>query len=117
MSPSTKTGLTLVFLTLAFGAHDTLADKDLFKDDPAGKQDAPAQQMIGDPSEYEEIAEPAISSSDAALLAQQHAGGKVMNVRQFQDDNKILYGVKVLQKNGRMKTINIDANNGSIVEE
>jgi uncharacterized membrane protein YkoI len=117
MSPSTKKYLTLAFIMLALGARNAVADKDLFKEDPAGKQDLPAQQMIDSSNEYNDIVEPTLSSSDAALLAQQHLGGKVMNVRQFQNENKTLYGVKVLQKNGRMTTINIDANNGSIVEE
>ncbi len=72
--------------------------------------------MLAPPPEYIEEAEPAISATDAALRAQRHVSGKVMNVRQFQDENKVLYGVKVLQKNGRMKTINVDANNGTIVE-
>jgi uncharacterized membrane protein YkoI len=62
------------------------------------------------------VAPPAISPTEAAQRAQLHAEGQVMNVRTFQEDDKTLYGVKLLQKNGRMKTVNIDANSGEIVE-
>ena len=92
-----------------------LAKKDLFSSEPVSTQAIHEQNMIAASSETE-IDEPLISSTEAALRAQQYTQGKVMNVRQFQDENKTLYGVKLLLKNGRMKTINIDANNGNIVE-
>jgi len=103
-------------ITLALTAQHAFAKKDLFSSEPTSSQATPAQEMIASPADDADIEEPAISATDAALRAQQHVEGKVMNVRQFQDENKTLYGVKVLQKNGRIKTINIDANNGTVVE-
>ena len=108
--------LSILTISLPLTAQNALAKKDLFSSEPTQSKTAPAQEMISAPAEDAEIEEPAISATDAALRAQQHVDGKVMNVRQFQDENKTLYGVKVLQKNGRIKTINVDANNGSIVE-
>jgi uncharacterized membrane protein YkoI len=81
-------------------------------------QQAPATQteVATDPEAPVETAPPAISPTEAAQRAQRHAEGQVMNVRTFQEDDKTLYGVKLLQKNGRMKTVNVDANSGEIVE-
>ena len=104
-------------LALVLSAQHALAKRDLFNNPPhAQQQSAPAQQIIAPPAAEEETPEPAVSATDAALRAQQHVDGKVMNVRKFQDENKTLYGVKVLQKNGRMRTVNVDANSGSIIE-
>lgn len=119
-----NTGYSLAFLllllsalTLATTAQHALAQKDLFNGEPRSSASVPAEQIISSSSDDSaEVDEPAISATDAALRAQQHVAGKVMNVRQFQDENKTLYGVKLLQQNGRIKTINIDANSGSIVE-
>lgn len=108
--------LSIISITLPFTAQHAFAKKDLFSSEPTSSTTAPAQEMISAPADDTDMEEPAISATDAALRAQQHVEGKVMNVRQFQDENKTLYGVKVLQKNGRIKTINVDANNGSIVE-
>jgi uncharacterized membrane protein YkoI len=125
MSQSTQYRLLMakpaLIIALGFSTQGAIAAKDLFKNQPSANQNISAQEMVSQDTinaenEYEEISEPAISSSDAALRAQQHAGGKVMNVRQFQNEDRTLYGVKVLQENGRMKTINVDANDGSIVE-
>ncbi len=103
-------------IALLVSAHQVFAERDLFENEPSVQQPLPAQAMIPEPSADEEIQEPAVSPTDAALRAQQHVDGKVMNVRKFQDENKTLYGVKVLQKNGRMKTVNVDANSGDILE-
>lgn len=108
--------LLLSVLSLAATAQHVLAQKDLFSSDPSSSTLVPTQEMISQSSDDSAEVEPAISATDAALRAQQHVSGKVMNVRQFQDENKTYYGVKLLQQNGRIKTINIDANNGSIVE-
>ena len=104
-------------LALLVSAHQAFAKKDLFGSEPSAHQPLPAQEMIAQPSAEDETLEPAISATDAALRAQQHVDGKVMNVRKFQDEDKVLYGVKVLQKNGRMKTVNVDADNGTIIEK
>lgn len=82
---------------------------------PQQAPDAQAQEPI-DTEAAVEMAPPAISPTEAAQRAQLHTEGQVMNVRTFQEDNKTLYGVKLLQKNGRMKTVNVDANSGEIVE-
>ena len=41
----------------------------------------------------------------------------MINVRKYNEDDKPRYAVKLLQKNGRMKTINLDAVNGTLIEE
>lgn len=91
-----------------------LAKKDLFAKDPGSQAAAPAQQLISPPATEEP--EPKLTPSDAASVAQRHTDGQVMNVRKVKEEEKTLYGVKVLQKNGRMSTVNVDANNGNIVE-
>jgi len=62
-----------------------------------------------------------ISTTEAAQRAQTFAEGQVINVRLYQasgdDEGKPRYAVKLLQKNGRMKTINLDAVNGALIEE
>lgn len=58
-----------------------------------------------------------ISATEAAQRAQTFAEGQVINVRKYQEENKPRYAVKLLQKNGRMKTINLDAVNGTLIEE
>lgn len=62
-----------------------------------------------------------ISSTEAAQRAQTFAEGQVINVRLYQEsglkEDKPRYAVKLLQKNGRMKTINLDAVNGALIEE
>jgi len=40
-----------------------------------------------------------------------------MNVRKYKDEDKTRYAVKLLQKNGRMKTVTLDANSGELIEE
>jgi len=104
-------------LALLVAAHQTFAEKDLFSSEAQPQQPLPAQEMINPVTDEEDdVAEPAISPTDAALLAQQHVDGKVMNVRKFAEENKTLYGVKVLQKNGRIKTVTVDADSGAILE-
>lgn len=60
---------------------------------------------------------PTISATEAAQRAQALAEGQVINVRKYQEDDKPRYAVKLLQKNGRMKTINLDAVSGALIEE
>lgn len=103
-------------LALLIAAHQTFAEKDLFSSEPNPQQPLPAQEMISQGSDEDNTEEPAISPADAALLAQQHVDGKVMNVRKIAEENKTLYGVKVLQKNGRIKTVTVDADSGAILE-
>lgn len=60
---------------------------------------------------------PTISAAEAAQRAQSVAEGQVINVRKYQEENQPRYAVKLLQKNGRMKTINLDAVSGAVIEE
>lgn len=60
---------------------------------------------------------PTISAAEAAQRAQTMAEGQVINVRKYQEEDKPRYAVKLLQKNGRMKTINLDAVNGTLIED
>jgi uncharacterized membrane protein YkoI len=83
---------------------------------PQQTPDIQAEVVANTEVAVETVAPPAISPTEAAQRAQLHAEGQVMNVRTFQEDDKTLYGVKLLQKNGRMKTVNVDANSGEIVE-
>lgn len=64
-----------------------------------------------------QTATPLISATEAAQKAQKATDGQVMNVRKYQDEDKTRYAVKLLQKNGRMKTVNIDAVTGDVVED
>lgn len=60
---------------------------------------------------------PTISATEAAQRAQTYAEGQVINVRKYHEEDKPRYAVKLLQKNGRMKTINLDAISGAQIEE
>lgn len=107
----------LLLPVLAATAQHSLAEQNLFDSEPPSSSTTSAQEMIIPPdSDSNHSVEPAISATEAALRAQNHVDGKVMNVRQLQEENRTFYGVKLLQKNGRIRTINVDANDGSIVE-
>jgi uncharacterized membrane protein YkoI len=103
------------------------AKKDLFGSEPKHAQPAPAHPALGlvqEPSSSDATASsssrdnrPQISATEAAQRAQRAAEGQVMNVRKVQDEDKTLYNVNLLQKNGRMKTVNIDAHSGEVIEE
>ncbi|RYZ99432.1 MAG: hypothetical protein EOO68_12490 [Moraxellaceae bacterium] len=108
--------VALIFSAPLTFAKKDAAPKDLFAEDPATHHSSSAQELVNAPEEESEEVEPAISPVDAAQRAQSRVDGQVMNVRKFKDDSKTLYGVKLLQKNGRMKTVNVDANNGNIIE-
>ena len=56
-----------------------------------------------------------ISASQAAALVQQRYGGKVMNVSTRQSGNGVVYGVKILQNSGHMRTVNVDGQTGAIL--
>jgi uncharacterized membrane protein YkoI len=82
---------------------------------------APAiEPQLADSTSAEEEAKTevaTISATEAAQRAQTFAEGQVINVRKYSEDDKPRYAVKLLQKNGRMKTINLDAVNGTLIEE
>ncbi len=101
------------------------AKKDLFGNEPAtSKPVHPAPALIQEPnssgassSSSSQDNRPQISATEAAQRAQRTTEGQVMNVRKVRDDDRTLYNVNLLQKNGRMKTVNIDAYSGEVVEE
>jgi uncharacterized membrane protein YkoI len=101
------------------------AKKDLFGSEPAAsKPTHPAPALIQEPSSSDAASSsssqdnrPQISATEAAQRAQRTTEGQVMNVRKVRDEDRTLYNVNLLQKNGRMKTVNIDAYSGEVVEE
>ena len=56
-----------------------------------------------------------ISASQAAAIVQQRYGGKVMNVSTRQTGNGVVYGVKILQNSGHMRTVSVDGQTGAIL--
>lgn len=52
----------------------------------------------------------ASSESEAARIAQQRYGGKVLSVQSRRTDNGVVYRVKLLLEDGRVKTVTIRGN-------
>jgi uncharacterized membrane protein YkoI len=101
----------------------TKTKNDLFGDKKAAEKKAAAAPVIepqlADSTEVEEETKTevaTISATEAAQRAQTFAEGQVINVRKYHEEDKPRYAVKLLQKNGRMKTINLDAVNGALIE-
>ncbi len=105
--------------------HLVEAKDDLFGSKKSSKKITPntqtqAEQTLTDSTHTNEEVQPelpTISATEAAQRAQTFAEGQVINVRKYQEEDKPRYAVKLLQKNGRMKTINLDAVNGELIEE
>lgn len=102
----------------------TKTKNDLFGDKESSEKKAAAAPVIepqlADSAAAEEETKTevaTISATEAAQRAQTYTEGQVINVRKYSEDNKPRYAVKLLQKNGRMKTINLDAVNGTLIEE
>ena len=101
----------------------TQAKNDLFGEKKSSESEAAApiiEPQLADskPMEDEAKTEVAtISATEAAQRAQTFAEGQVINVRKYFEEDKPRYAVKLLQKNGRMKTINLNAVNGTLIEE
>lgn len=55
-----------------------------------------------------------IAGADAAEIVRQRYGGRVMGVNTRQQDGRIIYQVRILQDDGRMRTINVDGQTGKI---
>lgn len=99
------------------------------KNDLFGSKESPDKKMASAPAIEPQLTDStvaedeaktevaSISTTEAAQRAQTFAEGQVINVRKYSEDNKPRYAVKLLQKNGRMKTINMDAVNGALIEE
>lgn len=96
---------------------------DLFGSKKSSKKITPnaqTEQNLADsahPNEEVPTELPTISATEAAQRAQTFAEGQVINVRKYLEEDKPRYAVKLLQKNGRMKTINLDAVTGELIEE
>lgn len=108
-----------------FKGHLVETKEDLFGNKKSAKKEplsAPptTEQTVSDSAHSSEEAHPelpTITAAEAAQRAQSLAEGQVINVRKYQEDDKPRYAVKLLQKNGRMKTINLDAVSGALIEE
>ncbi|RYY03711.1 MAG: hypothetical protein EOO53_07385 [Gammaproteobacteria bacterium] len=104
--------------------HLVEVKEDLFGSKKSSKKITPdtkaaAEQSLVDNAHAEEVQPelPTISATEAAQRAQNFAEGQVINVRKYQEEDKPRYAVKLLQKNGRMKTINLNAVSGELIEE
>lgn len=98
------------------------AKEDLFGSKTKTKKDTQPTQPTDDSLEdsaatSEEIQVPTISATEAAQRAKGLADGQVINVRKYVEEDKPRYAVKMLQKNGRMKTITLDAVSGALIED
>ncbi len=124
----TESGKKSSYLETQFArlkGHLVDAKDDLFGGKKTAKKESAsaAQQTLADSAEGAHSSEdaqpeaPTISATEAAQRAQTLAEGQVINVRKYQEDDKPRYAVKLLQKNGRMKTINLDAVSGTLIEE
>ncbi|WP_082560845.1 PepSY domain-containing protein [Caulobacter sp. Root487D2Y] len=49
-------------------------------------------------------------------IAEQHAPGDVLKVELEDDDGKLVYEVKVLGRNGRVRELDIDARTGAVLK-
>lgn len=104
--------------------HLVETKEDLFGSKTSSKKIAPEKRAVVEKTESEEHSSedaqpdlPVISATEAAQRAQTYTEGQVINVRQYVDEGNPRYAVKLLQKNGRMKTINLNAVTGELIEE
>ena len=103
--------------------HLVETKEDLFGSKKSSKKITPDPKAASEKAEDEQTEDevkpvvPVISPTEAAQRAQTYAEGQVINVRQYQDEGNQRYAVKLLQKNGRMKTVNLNAVNGDLIEE
>lgn len=56
-----------------------------------------------------------ISSSQAAEAVRARFGGRVLNVDRREREGRMVYRVKILQDDGRLRTVLVDANSGRIL--
>ena len=57
----------------------------------------------------------AISKSEAAAIAQQRFQGRVIAVKPVQKNSRSVYKVKILDKQGELHTVIINADTGAII--
>lgn len=61
------------------------------------------------------LAEPAVSASQAAGIANSRYPGKIINVTLTGNDSSQVYQVKILDQNGGMHIVIVDANSGQVL--
>lgn len=65
-------------------------------------------------AQSEANSEARISASQAAAIVQKHYGGKVLNIQAKQKSGHMIYRIKILQDNGRIRTVGVDARTGKL---
>lgn len=73
-----------------------------------------AQSAASTSSQSARTASAQISAADAAEIVRRQHGGRVMGVQTRQRDGRVVYQVRILQDDGRMRTINVDGHSGKI---
>jgi uncharacterized membrane protein YkoI len=124
-APEEKKPSYLETQLIRFKGHLVETKEDLFGSKTSSKKIKPdAKALVENTAASDENSKeetqpelPVISPTEAAQRAQTYSDGQVINVRQYQDEGNQRYAVKLLQKNGRMKTINLNAFNGELIEE
>lgn len=56
-----------------------------------------------------------VSASEAARIVQEHFGGRVLNVDTRVREGRPVYRVKILQDNGRIRSVLVDPQSGRIL--
>lgn len=66
-----------------------------------------------------EAQEPAarFSPAQAAALVQKQFGGKILKVDTFERGGRVIYRVKILQEDGRIRTLNVDGQSGKVLNQ
>ncbi|WP_036188651.1 PepSY domain-containing protein [Marinimicrobium agarilyticum] len=57
------------------------------------------------------------SPAQAAALVQKQVGGKVLKVDTFERGGRVIYRVKILQQDGRIRTLNVDGQSGKVLKQ
>jgi uncharacterized membrane protein YkoI len=55
---------------------------------------------------------PRYSLDDAITLVKEKVGGRVLRAETLQHDNRTVYQVRIITDDGRVRTINVDAQSG-----
>lgn len=57
------------------------------------------------------------SPAQAAALVQKRVGGKVLKVDTLERGGRVIYRVKILQEDGRIRTLNVDGQSGKVLKQ
>src|SRR5690625_1393689 len=74
----------------------------------------PHAQPTSYPNRTARAASCQVPAAGAAESVGEQYGGRIMDVQTRQRDGRIIYQVRVLQDDGRMRTINVDGQSGKI---